>query len=95
MVHGIDAPESSQTCLDDAGQKWRCGQGAALAPQDLIGGRTITCDERDVDRYGPSIGRCLVGGLDLQRVARGSGFGSGLQEYSDNAAEGEARGSAE
>jgi endonuclease YncB( thermonuclease family) len=64
-LHGIDASESSQTCLDDVRQKWRCGQRAALALQDLISRRTVTCDERDVDRYGPSIGRCLVGGLDL------------------------------
>jgi endonuclease YncB( thermonuclease family) len=64
-LHGIDASESSQTCLDDVRQKWRCGQQAALALQDLIGRRTVTCDERDVDRYGPSIGRGLVGGLDL------------------------------
>jgi endonuclease YncB( thermonuclease family) len=28
-LHGIDAPEGSQTCLDTAGQKWRCGQRAA------------------------------------------------------------------
>jgi endonuclease YncB( thermonuclease family) len=56
QLHGIDAPESSQTCLDDAGQKWRCGEQAALALQDLIGRRTVTCDERDVDR-GRIIGR--------------------------------------
>ena len=34
-LHGIDAPEGGQTCLDAAGQKWRCGQRAALALQDL------------------------------------------------------------
>jgi endonuclease YncB( thermonuclease family) len=30
-LHGIDAPESSQTCLDATGRNWRCGQRAALA----------------------------------------------------------------
>ena len=25
-LHGIDAPESSQTCLDAGGRQWRCGQ---------------------------------------------------------------------
>ena len=64
-LHGIDAPEGGQTCLDAAGRTWRCGQRAALALQDLIGRRTVTCDERDVDRYGRIVGRCLVGDLDI------------------------------
>ena len=34
-LHGIDAPEGGQTCLDAAGRNWRCGQRAALALQDL------------------------------------------------------------
>jgi endonuclease YncB( thermonuclease family) len=55
-LHGIDAPEGGQTCLDAAGRNWRCGQRAALALQDLIGRRTVTCDERDVDRYGRWVG---------------------------------------
>ena len=29
-LHGIDAPEGGQTCLDTAGRNWRCGQRAAL-----------------------------------------------------------------
>jgi endonuclease YncB( thermonuclease family) len=68
-LHGIDAPEGGQTCLDAAGRNWRCGQRAALALQDLIGRSTVTCDERDVDRYGRIVGRCLVGDLDI--VAQG------------------------
>ena len=72
-LHGIDAPESGQTCLDAAGRTWRCGQSAALALQDLIGRRTVTCDERDVDRYGRIVGRCLVGDIDINEwlVAQG------------------------
>jgi endonuclease YncB( thermonuclease family) len=42
-LYGIDAPESCQTCTDTSGQTWRCGQRAALALQDLIGRRTVTC----------------------------------------------------
>jgi endonuclease YncB( thermonuclease family) len=49
-LHGIDAPESGQTCLDADGRTWRCGQRAALALQDLIRRRTVACDDRDVDR---------------------------------------------
>jgi endonuclease YncB( thermonuclease family) len=76
-LHGIDAPEGGQTCLDAAGRNWRCGQRAALALQDLIGRRTVTCDERDVDRYGRIVGRCLVGDLAINEwlVAQGPGAG--------------------
>ena len=72
-LHGIDAPEGGQTCLDAAGRNWRCGQRAALALQDLIGRRTVTCDERDVDRYERIVGRCLVGEVDINEwlVAQG------------------------
>ncbi len=30
-LHGIDAPESAQTCKDKAGKDYHCGQAAALA----------------------------------------------------------------
>jgi len=47
---GIDALESHQTC--EAGQQtYRCGQQAALALADHIGQQTVSCEERDVDRY--------------------------------------------
>ena len=92
-LHGIDAPESSQTCLDLAGREWRCGQAAALALQDLIGRRTVTCDERDVDRYGRIVGRCLVGDLDVNEWLVAQGLALAYRRYSLDyvAAEDEAR----
>ncbi|HET9395053.1 MAG TPA: thermonuclease family protein, partial [Nitrospiraceae bacterium] len=38
----IDAPESRQTCQDQDGAAWRCGQQAALALADWIGSRPVT-----------------------------------------------------
>jgi endonuclease YncB( thermonuclease family) len=35
-LHGIDAPESNQTCRRDS-EVWRCGQQASLALADKIG----------------------------------------------------------
>ena len=92
-LHGIDAPESSQTCLDAAGRNWRCGQRAALALQDLIGRRTVTCDERDVDRYGRIVGRCLVGEVDINEWLVAQGLALAYRRYSLDyvAAEDEAR----
>ena len=81
-LHGIDAPEGGQTCLDAAGRKWRCGQRAALALQDLIGRRTVTCDERDVDRYGRIVGRCLVGEVDINKSLVTQGLALAYRRYS-------------
>jgi endonuclease YncB( thermonuclease family) len=92
-LHGIDAPEGGQTCLDAAGRNWRCGQRAALALQDLIGRRTVTCDERDVDRYGRIVGRCLLGEVDINEWLVAQGLALAYRRYSRDyvAAEVEAR----
>jgi endonuclease YncB( thermonuclease family) len=76
------APEGGQTCLDAAGRTWRCGQRAALALQDLIGRRTVTCDERDVDRYGRIVGRCLVGEVDINKWLVAQGLALAYRRYS-------------
>ena len=81
-LHGIGAPESSQTRLDAAGQTWRCGQRAALALQDLIGRRTVTCDERNVDRYGRIVSRCLVGQVDINQWLVAQGLVLAYRRYS-------------
>jgi endonuclease YncB( thermonuclease family) len=92
-LHGIDAPEGGQICLDAAGQKWRCGQRAALALQNLIGRRPVACDERDVDRYGRIVGRCLVDDLNINEWLVAQGLALAYRRYSGDyvAAEDEAR----
>ena len=64
-LFGIDAPESRQECRRGDGVRWRCGQQAALALQDHIGRRTVTCVQDDVDRYGRSVCHCDVSGEDI------------------------------
>lgn len=64
---GIDAVESSQTCLDAAGKTWPCGRRAAFALADFIGQRTVTCQRRDTDRYGRMVAVCSVGGVEINR----------------------------
>jgi endonuclease YncB( thermonuclease family) len=49
--HGIDAPESKQTCVA-GGEVWHCGQQASLALSDFIGPSPVACEERGADRYG-------------------------------------------
>lgn len=67
-IHGIDAPELKQDC-----DGWPAGRLAATAMQELIAGKTVTCQTLDRDRYGREVARCFAGGVDLgaQMVRRG------------------------
>ncbi|WP_202409204.1 hypothetical protein, partial [Deinococcus xianganensis] len=40
-LYGIDAPESSQTCIR-AGKTYGCGREAAFALADLVRNKTVT-----------------------------------------------------
>jgi endonuclease YncB( thermonuclease family) len=55
LLHCITAREWPD--LNARSHQWRCGQQAALALRDLIGRRTVSCDQRDVDRYGRTVSR--------------------------------------
>ncbi|MGF1629174.1 MAG: thermonuclease family protein [Kiloniellaceae bacterium] len=81
-LHGIDAPESGQTCQDAAGRDYRCGQKAALALSDKIGQQTVSCEERDVDRYGRIVAVCFAGGVDLNGWLVGRGWAVAYRRYS-------------
>jgi endonuclease YncB( thermonuclease family) len=64
-LHGIDAPESGQTCHRSTGEPYRCGQTAALALAEFIGRKTVVCDPSPAskgrpDRYGRMIAICSV-----------------------------------
>lgn len=80
-LHGIDAPESAQTCLVN-GKQSRCGQQAAKALADRIGRLTVTCDPRDVDRYGRVVAVCNAGGEDLNGWMVRKGMALAYRQYS-------------
>ncbi len=64
-LHGIDAPEIGQSCRDEDGQTYRCGEQAARALAEKIGAEPVTCVELDRDRDGRIVARCTVDGSDL------------------------------
>lgn len=61
---GIDAPELRQTCTR-TGESYPCGQVARYVLLSFVKGRTITCRERDRDRYRRIVASCQVAGRDL------------------------------
>ena len=81
-LHGIDAPESGQSCKNSDGQAYRCGQQAALALSDRIGRSPVTCVRRDTDRYGRIIAVCHQGALDLNLWMVANGHALAYRRYS-------------
>lgn len=65
-LYGIDAPESTQWCLDEIGKRWNCGQKAAFALSDFVGrNATLRCDQKDTDKYGRAVAICYMRGVDV------------------------------
>lgn len=62
-LHGIDAPESYQTCRA-WGHTWECGNAATQALRSRIDS-AVSCTHTSTDRYGRAIGHCSIGDEDL------------------------------
>ena len=80
-LHGIDAPESAQTCIA-GGQRWPCGRRSANALDAKIDRRTVRCEGRDRDRYGRLIAVCYQGSTDLNAWLVRNGWALAYRRYS-------------
>jgi endonuclease YncB( thermonuclease family) len=56
---GIDAPEGSQLCRLDR-KLWQCGRQSAFVLSDYIAQHTVSCQQRDTDRYGRVVAVCGI-----------------------------------
>jgi endonuclease YncB( thermonuclease family) len=83
-LHGVDAPERAQDCLDEAGAPWACGAWATDEVRRLYEGRDASCEVVDTDRYGRSVSRCAVGGEDLGAALVGRGLALAYVAYSED-----------
>jgi hypothetical protein len=90
-MFGIDAPESSQTCLDAVGVEYPCGHAASKALTDKIGDRSVTCTGDENDRYGRLIAVCTVGEVELCQWMVERGHALAFRKYSKNYVETEDR----
>ncbi len=82
--NGIDAPESSQLCLDEIGSKYRCGAVSANALADFLStSLPVACTFVDRDRYGRFVGDCyLANGKSVQEWMVSSGHALDWPRYS-------------
>ena len=78
-LHGIDAAERDQTCLDAEGEPWACGAWATEQARALFEGRLTWCGRLDTDRYGRAVARCAagLGGIAAAKDASAGGAGAG------------------
>jgi micrococcal nuclease len=74
-IWGLDAPER------DTPQ----GPAANAALSRLISGQTLTCRQRDIDRYGRIVGQCfLPDGRDITAAMIASGTAKEFCRFSGN-----------
>jgi len=84
-LHGIDAPELSQTCKRASGSEWHCGWEAAVRLEQMISGMPVRCaavEERD--RYGRIVAVCFRGQVDLGGALVVRGLAMAYRKYSSN-----------
>jgi endonuclease YncB( thermonuclease family) len=79
-LHGVDAPESSQSCADG----WAAGRMAATRLSSLTSGRKVECQEKDRDRYGRMVAICRVSGEDLGAIMVSEGLAWAFTRYSSD-----------
>ena len=83
-LHGVDAPETSQTCFDGSDRAYRCGEDALDGLRRFIGNRRVTCDGLEYDRYDRLIATCRAGETDLNRAMVRAGLAVAYRRYSED-----------
>lgn len=85
--NGIDAPESTQLCLDAKGKQYRCGSATAKALAAFLEKSSPTsCDFVDRDRYGRYVGNCWrADGTSVQEWLVAHGLALDWERYSGGA----------
>jgi endonuclease YncB( thermonuclease family) len=89
-LFGIDAPEGRQNCLSVAGKTLSCGRQAHSALARRLAGRTVTCAQVELDRYGRMIARCKTGNTDINRWMVAQGHALAYRRYSNDYTDAEA-----
>mgnify|MGYP000211949920 CR=1 FL=1 len=91
-LYGIDAVEGRQTCLIH-GQDWACGKASKRALTQLVGGQTVTCAVKDVDKNNRFVSVCYSNSVDLSEVMVRNGWALAYRRFSTDyvSAENDAR----
>lgn len=74
----MDAVELHQSCQNEAGDDYPCGEKAKQAMQNLIKGRSVACYGHERDKYDRPLVHCYVDRTDLslEMVRQGWAIGT-------------------
>ena len=84
-LSGIDAPETSQTCLDHNKKKYKCGKQATQKLIQLIQNsskKSVNCKYNGSDKYGRFIGNCWVDDILINSWLVENGWALAYRRYS-------------
>ena len=75
---GIDAPEYDQTCYNEQGYKYKCGEEASLFLKILVDAgindnETLSCEKMGVDKYKRTLCECYIGKKNINKAIIKSG----------------------
>jgi len=80
-LHGIDAPETKQTCKID-NQDWYCGKQSTKELKNLIKNQKVECNVNDVDRYNRYVAICYVNEININQWMVKNGWAIAYRYYS-------------
>lgn len=81
-LHGIDAPESDQTCTTEQGSTWACGAWVTAQVGAAFDGKPAACRQVDTDRYGRVVATCQIGDADVGKTLVEDGLAFAYRRYS-------------
>lgn len=72
-LHGIDAPETRQSCISADGAPWACGRYATAVLAAALAQGDVACAARGRDRYQRMVAVCWSGAVEVgnSMVAQG------------------------
>ena len=80
-LHGIDAPETQQTCNID-NEEWYCGKQSTKELKKLINKQNVECVINDVDVYNRYIAICYIDEININQWMVKNGWAIAYRYYS-------------
>ena len=81
-LHGIDAPEKSQTCLNED-KNWECGKQSTFELKKIINEQNVKCQITDIDKYKRYVAICYINNLNINQTMVRKGWAIAYRYYSD------------
>ena len=80
-LHGIDAPETKQTCKI-GNEEWYCGKQSTKELKKLINKQNVECVINDVDIYNRYVAICYVNEININQWMVKNGWAIAYRYYS-------------